>query len=1278
MSSVAISRWGATQARRVAVALVAAVLVSVGFTLSAAAATAQPAPGSSEAVFPLRAEADLALSRQVETLLLPPALRSLVRSPQLPPGTESTSAALVLVLAGNAAFLPGYQTEAGRLNLALGRFEEARPLLDAALARDAQDVRALFARALLACLTGDLPRADELVARALTVAPYDREVRYLSGAWAVARGRVAEAPLQPFTELVTDPKSPPGALTLYGVLLEAANRPVEAREAYAKALSREPRDVIALDLAANLDATARDWNRSAAAWSAALESEPGFHPARLGLAQALWGQNRTPEAVKVLDPAKTEYDDGHLSVALTLLSQMEREAGLWREANLHAAAAGQLNPANTIAQGFSGVSAPSGAISQEEVTVYLRRLRPQGGPELSAGPVPEAATRETQLVVGDGDSWYVNATKVPVQVLPGEVSGAIGFWLIPGRGRPEWRRLGLGPRLFDLGLDEGTQVVRGYLVTREGWYLPVSSWVTIDRTPPEVYGVQVTDVGFYSARLSWYTSEFAKSRVELSPGSFSGWDGLEETAETVHAATLQGLEPGVTYYCRISATDAAGNRGAPVEVTFRTPSDSTPPRGGVSINDGETEVRYPRVTLHLWATDRDSGVKEYRVSGDGFIWSEWRAFSGTVEYLLSGSDGLKRVFVQYRDNAGNVSEVYQATITLDSHPLRIRSLRVSDVTVTSAVISWSTNEPAVSEVTYWGAGRTYRQREEYRQLEHRVTLTGLSPGTDYSYEVRSANATGDEAVAGPERFRTLIQTDTSPPRGSLAINDGAPVTDRPEVVLHLSAYDNWGGPLLMSLSNDRHNWSRWEALAPSKQWRLDPPDGVKTVYARFQDEAGNVGEASATIRLDSAPPRITDARIEQLAADAATFTWSTTEPTTGTVTCAAGREVWTGSDDRLGRDHRVVIRGLRPGTSYVWTVRAVDAAGKQVTAGPYQFQTPPPRDVNPPRGSIFINNGALTTASLDVTLQVTVADDSAGPISMCLSNDRSTWSRWEPVAPVKSWRLQPPAGQKTVYARFRDEAGNESQASASIRLDQAAPRFVQARVENITANSAAFVWVTDVPSVGRVNLSARGEKRSAEDRTLGTTHRLVIDGLRPQTAYAWTITASDGQGGSATYDGGSFTTSGGPPPPPPPPPPPGAKPTNVALGGKATASSFDEKHPPQNAIDGNAKTAWEPVWSGSDEWLEVRLPRVFRIDSVVIRGDVSGTGVTVTVQYSSGGKWIDAGVQGNTKDRRIDLKKTAADGIRIQISQTRSWTKERDKPHPNRVRVEELEIWGVP
>jgi hypothetical protein len=91
--------------------------------------------------------------------------------------------------------------------------------------------------------------------------------------------------------------------------------------------------------------------------------------------------------------------------------------------------------------------------------------------------------------------------------------------------------------------------------------------------------------------------------------------------------------------------------------------DTVPPDGTLLINDGGALAKDTRVKLSLFASDATTGVKDVRFKNEGEdCWGDWDSFVGNKWWDLSSHDGVKRVFVQYRDFANNVSEACDCEI----------------------------------------------------------------------------------------------------------------------------------------------------------------------------------------------------------------------------------------------------------------------------------------------------------------------------------------------------------------------------------------------------------------------------------------------------------------------------------------------------------------------------------------------------------------------------------------------------------------------------------------
>jgi len=119
---------------------------------------------------------------------------------------------------------------------------------------------------------------------------------------------------------------------------------------------------------------------------------------------------------------------------------------------------------------------------------------------------------------------------------------------------------------------------------------------------------------------------------------------------------------------------------------------------------------------------------------------------------------------------------------------------IIDVTNTSAVISWSTDEPADSDVQYGDNSASWdsydlSQSDSDMVISHSVTITGLFGDTDYFFRVGSTNEAGyGPMISNEDSFTTDIDPDivdpviTTPPTVTNVTNTAATIfwiTDEP-------------------------------------------------------------------------------------------------------------------------------------------------------------------------------------------------------------------------------------------------------------------------------------------------------------------------------------------------------------------------------------------------------------------------------------------------------------------------------------------------------------------
>ncbi|MBM4447154.1 MAG: TIR domain-containing protein [Chloroflexi bacterium] len=124
-----------------------------------------------------------------------------------------------------------------------------------------------------------------------------------------------------------------------------------------------------------------------------------------------------------------------------------------------------------------------------------------------------------------------------------------------------------------------------------------------------------------------------------------------------------------------------------------------------------------------------------------------------------------------------------------SPTLAIQDVSVSDITATSAVLTWTTDKPATSQVAYGytaDLGLTTALGEEL-VTNHRVELTGLQPDTTCHFRVMSKNASGKEATSDIGQLTTLPAATTPMPTPSPPPPVEKPVEPPPAAKLSFNA-----------------------------------------------------------------------------------------------------------------------------------------------------------------------------------------------------------------------------------------------------------------------------------------------------------------------------------------------------------------------------------------------------------------------------------------------------------------------------------------------------------
>ncbi|MBI2100713.1 MAG: right-handed parallel beta-helix repeat-containing protein [Candidatus Vogelbacteria bacterium] len=200
-----------------------------------------------------------------------------------------------------------------------------------------------------------------------------------------------------------------------------------------------------------------------------------------------------------------------------------------------------------------------------------------------------------------------------------------------------------------------------------------------------------------------------------------------------------------------------------------TTADTTPPTVPTGLT--ATAISSTQINLSWTASTDNVGVTGYRVFRNG---APLTTVAGTSYQNTGLSPATTYTYtVEAYDAAGNnsaQSAPVSATTpaVADTTPPVISAVTVSGVSTSTATITWTTNEPATSQVDY-GFTASYGQSTlptTALVTTHSQRLSQLTPATLYHYRVRSKDQAGNEALSIDFTFTTQAAPvpDTAPPQ----------------------------------------------------------------------------------------------------------------------------------------------------------------------------------------------------------------------------------------------------------------------------------------------------------------------------------------------------------------------------------------------------------------------------------------------------------------------------------------------------------------------------------
>jgi hypothetical protein len=261
--------------------------------------------------------------------------------------------------------------------------------------------------------------------------------------------------------------------------------------------------------------------------------------------------------------------------------------------------------------------------------------------------------------------------------------------------------------------------------------------------------------------------------------------------------------------------------------------DTIDPVGSLSIDGGASYTTDANVVLALTASDATK-VDAFKVRQDGGEWSAWQDMVEAQPLALTGSDGAHTLEVQYRDIAGNLSDVASDTIVLDR--AAPETTPASDALWHSPAYGFALHAADLSPVTkhWYVAGRELLPQTGDVDLDP-DRLGRLKSGT-YTVVYWSTDAAGNAEAAKTVQ----VKLDAQPP---VTHDDSDGLAHATDVTVQFSGYDDASGTAHTYYQIDGSgSWTEGtSALIPATLG-----DGTHCVWYYSVDAAGNTEPTRVT------------------------------------------------------------------------------------------------------------------------------------------------------------------------------------------------------------------------------------------------------------------------------------------------------------------------------------------------------------------------------------------------------------------------------------------------
>lgn len=551
------------------------------------------------------------------------------------------------------------------------------------------------------------------------------------------------------------------------------------------------------------------------------------------------------------------------------------------------------------------------------------------------------------------------------------------------------------------------------------------------------------------------TKASTEDSVTVSWGAVSGATGYDVLFNnavypvTATSKSFSGLLPNTSYTYQVRGKNADGAGAYSTAQTVRT-TPKAPSAPKVTLSENSATISWGAVP----------GATSYDVLFNGKVYRVTET-SKTITQLQANTG----YSYQIRVNNADGSSSYSASKTVKTAP-NYPAAPSATASKSSVTISWGAVSGATSyDILFNGT--------VYRVTGTSKTITGLTPGTSYTYSIRSNNAEGSSSYSGAKTINTI----PNPPGIPANVNASATAN---------SVTVSWSGVTGAVSYDVKLNGTVYNVTATSKTI-TGLLNGTSYSYSVRAVNAGGAGtySSSRTITTIPAVPSNINAGV----------TWNSAEVSWNIVTGATGYDINFGNTVYSSTGNTRTITGLYANTAYSCQVRAKNSSGASAYSSAKTIRT----SVKPPSPPVNIS-AAATTDSVTVNWSA---------VSGATSYDVLFHGATYRVTATSKTITGLTSGTDYSFSVRANNAGGSGAYSAErmIRTKQAQPTVPQNAAADAAADSVKVEWEA-VHGAESYDVLFNGTVYNVTD-----TFK-VFTGLSPDTDYSYSVCARNAAGTS--------------------------------------------------------------------------------------------------------------------------------------------------------------------